>query len=48
MSLAKLSYDNVKDNDIKLFFEVLMVPSENRTISDLDSLVKIMMHVRVP
>lgn len=45
--LSKLRFDSVKDEDLKTFFEVLMVNSENRTVADLDSLVKILMHVKI-
>lgn len=45
-TLAKLSFDCVKDNDVKFMFEVLASAPERRTIADLDLLVKVMMHVQ--
>jgi hypothetical protein len=41
----RLTLDFIKKKDLKVVFEILMVEPENRTIADINTLIKIMLNV---
>jgi hypothetical protein len=45
MRFSRLTLDHLKDQDLRVLFETLMTEPENRTIADVNGLIKIMLSV---
>jgi hypothetical protein len=45
LKFNRLNLDYIKKNDLRSVFEILMSEPENRTIADVNSLVKIFLNV---
>ena len=45
MRFSRLTLDHLKEQDLRVLFETLMTEPDNRTIADVNGLIKIMLSV---